>query len=215
LHRSPGKIVVIGASTGGVEALKVVLMGLPPDCPPTLITQHMPPRFTSAFAERLNRECPMTVSQALHDEIIEPGHVYIAPGSHHLELHRSGGRTTCRLSDGPPVSGHRPSVDVLFRSAARVAGKSAVGVILTGMGKDGAEGLLELRQAGGSTLGQNEETSLIYGMPRVAFERGGVMRQYPLGHVADGILDACEDTTDCSSRSGGVVDAAGGRERTL
>ena len=135
-----GRIVVIGASTGGVEALKAVLMGLPADCPPTLITQHMPPRFTAAFAERLNRECPMTVSQAVQDEIIEPGHVYIAPGSHHLELHRNGGRNTCRLSEAPPVSGHRPSVDVLFRSAARAAGKSAVGVILTGMGKDGAEG---------------------------------------------------------------------------
>jgi len=208
LHRAPGKIVVIGASTGGVEALKIVLMGLPTDCPPTLITQHMPPRFTSAFAERLNRECPMTVSQAVHDEVIEPGHVYIAPGSHHLELVRSGGRNICRLSDAPPISGHRPSVDVLFRSAARAVGKSAVGVILTGMGKDGAEGLLELRQAGGLTVGQNEETSLIYGMPRVAFERGGVMRQYPLGQVADAILDACEDATDRGSHSGGAVDAA-------
>ncbi len=207
-HRSSGKIVVIGASTGGVEALKVVLMGLPPDCPPTLITQHMPPRFTSAFAERLNRECPMTVSQAVHDEIIEPGHVYIAPGSHHLELHRNAGRNICRLSDAPPVSGHRPSVDVLFRSAARAAGKSAVGVILTGMGKDGAEGLLELRQAGAETLGQNEETSLIYGMPRVAFERGAVMRQHALAHIADAILDACDNAPDRSSRPGGVVDAA-------
>jgi two-component system, chemotaxis family, protein-glutamate methylesterase/glutaminase len=207
-HRSAGKIVVIGASTGGVEALKVVLMGLPPDCPPTLITQHMPPRFTSAFAERLNRECPMTVSQAVHDEVIEPGHVYIAPGSHHLELHRNGGRNICRLSDAPPVSGHRPSVDVLFRSAARAAGKSAVGVILTGMGKDGAEGLLELRQAGAETLGQNEETSLIYGMPRVAFERGAVMRQHALAHMADAILDACDNAPDRSSRPGGVVDAA-------
>ena len=207
-HRVPGRIVVIGASTGGVEALKVVLMGLPPDCPPTLITQHMPPRFTAAFAERLNRECPMTVSQAVQDEIIEPGHVYIAPGSHHLELHRNGGRNICRLSEAPPVSGHRPSVDVLFRSAARAAGKSAVGVILTGMGKDGAEGLLEMRQAGAVTLGQNEESSLIYGMPRVAFERGGVMRQHALAHMSDAILDACEDAPDRSSRPGSAVDAA-------
>jgi two-component system, chemotaxis family, protein-glutamate methylesterase/glutaminase len=207
-HRSSGKIVVIGASTGGVEALKVVLMGLPADCPPTLITQHMPPRFTAAFAERLNRECPMTVSQACHDQVIEQGHVYIAPGSHHLELYRSGGHNICRLSDAPAVSGHRPSVDVLFRSAARVAGKSAVGVILTGMGKDGAEGLLELRQAGAATLGQNEETSLIYGMPRVAFERGGVVRQCALAHISEAILDACEDPTDRSGRSGGVVNAA-------
>lgn len=203
-----GKIVVIGASTGGVEALKVVLMGLPPDCPPTLITQHMPPRFTAAFAERLNRECPMTVSQAVHDEVIEAGHVYIAPGSHHLELHRSGGRHICRLSEAPPVSGHRPSVDVLFRSAARAVGKSAVGVILTGMGKDGAEGLLEMRQAGAVTLGQNEETSLIYGMPRVAFERGGVMRQHALANISDAILDACDGEPDRSGRASGVVDAA-------
>jgi two-component system, chemotaxis family, protein-glutamate methylesterase/glutaminase len=207
-HRVPGRIVVIGASTGGVEALKVVLMGLPPDCPPTLITQHMPPRFTAAFAERLNRECPMTVSQAVQDELIEPGHVYIAPGSHHLELHRNGGRNICRLSEAPPVSGHRPSVDVLFRSAARAAGKSAVGVILTGMGKDGAEGLLEMRQAGAVTLGQNEESSLIYGMPRVAFERGGVIRQHALAHMSDAILDACEDAPDRSSRPGSAVDAA-------
>jgi two-component system, chemotaxis family, protein-glutamate methylesterase/glutaminase len=206
-HRPGGKIVAIGASTGGVEALKVVLMGLPPDCPPTLITQHMPPRFTAAFAERLNRECPMTVSQAMHDEIIEPGHVYIAPGSHHLELHRSAGRDTCRLSEAPPVSGHRPSVDVLFRSVARAAGRSAVGVILTGMGKDGAEGLLEMRQAGATTLGQNEESSLIYGMPRVAFERGGVMRQYALAQMSDAILDACDGAPDRSGRSG-VVAAA-------
>jgi two-component system chemotaxis response regulator CheB len=203
---SSNKIVFIGASTGGVEALKVVLMGLPPDCPPTLITQHMPPRFTAAFAERLNRECPMTVSQAMHDEIIEPGHVYIAPGSHHLEIQRSGGRNICRLSDSPAVSGHRPSVDVLFRSAARTTGKSAVGVILTGMGKDGAEGLLEMRQAGAATLGQNEETSLIYGMPRVAFERGGVMRQHALAHISDAILDACDGAPDRSGR--GVVNAA-------
>jgi two-component system chemotaxis response regulator CheB len=206
-HRPGGKIVMIGASTGGVEALKVVLMGLPPDCPPTLITQHMPPRFTAAFAERLNRECPMTVSQAIHDEVIEPGHVYIAPGSHHLELHRSGGRDICKLSDGAPVSGHRPSVDVLFRSAARAAGRSAVGVILTGMGKDGAEGMLEMRQAGAITLGQNEESSLIYGMPRVAFERGGVMRQHALAQMSDAILDACDGAPDRSGRSG-VVDAA-------
>ncbi len=206
--RPTKKIVVIGASTGGVEALKTLLMGLPPDCPPTLITQHMPPRFTATFAERLNRECPMTICQATHDEVIEPGHVYIAPGSHHLELHRNGTRNVCRLSDGPMVSGHRPSVDVLFRSAARVAGKSAVGVILTGMGKDGAEGLLELRQAGGTTLGQDEESSLIYGMPRVAFERGAVMRQHALAQMPDAILDACDDTAECSSGATSAVDAA-------
>jgi two-component system, chemotaxis family, protein-glutamate methylesterase/glutaminase len=208
-RQSTEKILFIGASTGGVEALKVVLMGLPADCPATLITQHMPPRFTAAFAERLDRECPMTISEARHDEIIEPGHVYIAPGSHHLELVRNGTRNICRLSDGPPVSGHRPSVDFLFHSAARVVGKKAVGVILTGMGKDGAEGLLELRQAGATTLGQDEESSLIYGMPRVAFERGAVMRQCSLAHMADAILDALdEDATAGAARSTSRINAA-------
>jgi two-component system chemotaxis response regulator CheB len=189
---SNDKIVVIGASTGGVEALKVVLMGLPSDCPPVLITQHMPPRFTAAFAERLNRECPMAVSEAVHNETIEPGHVYIAPGSHHLQIGRHNGRNVCVLSDGPPVSGHRPSVDVLFHSAAQAASAIAVGVILTGMGKDGAEGMLELRKAGVHTLGQDEQSSLIYGMPRAAFERGAVVKQFSLVRMADAILDVCE-----------------------
>jgi len=188
---SGDKIVLIGASTGGVEALKAVLMGLPGDCPPILITQHMPPRFTAAFAERLNRECPMTVSEARQDDVVEQGHVYIAPGSHHLELVRKGTGFACAINDGPPVSGHRPSVDVLFRSGVRSAGAKAVGVILTGMGKDGADGLVELRRSGAVTIGQDEATALIYGMPRVAFERGGVAKQLPLSHVADAILDAC------------------------
>jgi two-component system, chemotaxis family, protein-glutamate methylesterase/glutaminase len=190
-RRLSDKIVFVGASTGGVEALKALLLGLPADCPPVLITQHMPPRFTSGFAQRLDRECPMKVSEAVDDEVIEPGHAYIAPGSHHLEIERQGSRNICRLSDGATVSGHRPSVDVLFRSAARVVGKKAVGAILTGMGKDGAEGLLELRRAGAMTFGQDEGSSLIYGMPRVAFERGAVMRQYSLEHMAEAILDAC------------------------
>ncbi|MCW5692853.1 MAG: chemotaxis response regulator protein-glutamate methylesterase [Pseudolabrys sp.] len=188
------RLVAIGASTGGVEALKKVLMQLPAECPPIVITQHMPPRFTAAFAERLNRECPMKVSEATHNEVIEAGHVYIAPGSHHLEVVRAGNEYRCTLSDSAPVSGHRPSVDVLFRSVAKVAGKAAVGSILTGMGKDGAEGLLAMRQAGAYTLGQDEASALIYGMPRVAFERGAVMRQVSLSHMAEAILDACDGT---------------------
>jgi two-component system chemotaxis response regulator CheB len=191
LGRATGKIICIGASTGGVEALKIVLMNLPPDCPPVLITQHMPARFTPAFARRLDGECPMTVCEASHNQRIEPGHVYIAPGSHHMELARSGNYFMCTLNDSAPVSGHRPSVDVLFRSAARVAGSITVAAILTGMGKDGAEGMLELRQARGITLGQDEGSSLVYGMPRVAFERGGVMRQHSLNDIADAIIDAC------------------------
>ena len=200
--RSTNKIVMIGASTGGVEALKVVLMHLPATCPPILVAQHMPPRFTAAFAERLNRECPMKVSEAIDNETIEPNHVYIAPGSHHLELVSKMGQYRCRLNDGPTVSGHRPSVDVLFRSAARAAGRHAVGVILTGMGRDGAEGLLEMRQAGATTLGQDEHSSLIYGMPRAAFERGAVMRQSSLTHMANAILDACDAETPTSPARG-------------
>lgn len=196
------KIVVIGASTGGVEALKVVLMGLPAECPPVLITQHMPPRFTGAFAERLNRECPMKVSEARHNDVVEPHHVYIAPGSHHLELTRVGNGFRCTLHDGPPVSGHRPSVDVLFRSAARAAAGRAVAVILTGMGKDGAEGMYELRQAGAFTIGQDEASSLVYGMPRAAHERGGVIRQVPLARVADVIMEACAAGTAAAKVSG-------------
>ncbi|WP_342361714.1 chemotaxis response regulator protein-glutamate methylesterase [Terrarubrum flagellatum] len=201
LNRSTGKIIVIGASTGGVEALKVVLMGLPSDCPPIVITQHMPPRFTTAFAQRLNRECPMEVSEAVHEEFIEPGHAYIAPGSHHLELTRIGGRFACSLNLSPPVSGHRPSVDVLFRSAARIAPQACIGVILTGMGKDGAEGMLELRQAGAITLGQDEESALIYGMPRVAFERGAVMKQHSLTQMADAIIRACEPESRMAAKA--------------
>jgi two-component system chemotaxis response regulator CheB len=195
IYRPNGKIVVIGASTGGVEALKEVLMGLPEKCPPILITQHMPPRFTAAFAERLNRECPMTVSEAQHDDVVEPNHVYIAPGGHHLKLVKHGARFLCQLSDDAPVTGHRPSVDVLFSSAARAAGKNIVASILTGMGKDGAEGMLELRNVGAFTLGQDEASSLVYGMPKAAFEKGGVMQQHPLSHMAEAILDACESTS--------------------
>jgi two-component system chemotaxis response regulator CheB len=191
---STQKIVFVGASTGGVEALMQLLLGLPADCPPVLVTQHMPERFTLSFANRLNNECAMRVVEAAHNQPVEAGYVYIAPGAHHLEIWRNGSRLACRLHDGEPVSGHRPSVDVLFRSAARIVGANAVGVILTGMGKDGAEGLLEIRQAEGATLGQDEASSLIYGMPRAAFDRGAVMRQYPLGSMADAILDVCRET---------------------
>ena len=192
---------MIGASTGGVEALKVVLMDLPSDCPPILVTQHMPARFTGAFARRLDNECPMRVSEAVHNERIEPGHVYIAPGSHHLELARSGNHFVCSLHDAAPVSGHRPSVDVLFRSAARVAGSTTIGVILTGMGKDGAEGMYELRQSRGTTLGQDEASSLVYGMPRAAFERGAVMRQFSLHEMGDAIIEACCEPAHASMRA--------------
>jgi two-component system chemotaxis response regulator CheB len=201
LDRQTGKILMIGASTGGVEALKTLLMDLPPDCPPTLVTQHMPVRFTAAFANRLNRECPMAVCEATDRQRVEPGCVYIAPGgARHLELAREGTAWICRLTEAAPVCGHRPSVDVLFRSGARVAGPKAIGVILTGMGKDGAEGLLELRKAGAHTLGQDEASSLIYGMPRVAFERGAVERQFPLTELAGAIVDRCSDRPTVGAR---------------
>ena len=183
----------IGASTGGVEALKEVLMGLPADCPPILITQHMPPRFTAAFAERLNRECPMTVSEASHDDASSPAMSISRPAriTSSLRSQRQQFRVpVVRRTRRCP--GHRPSVDVLFpvRGAHRRAHRRSAS-ILTGMGKDGAEGMLELRQAGAITLGQDEASSLIYGMPRAAFERGAVMRQHPLSQMADAILDAC------------------------
>lgn len=162
------KILCIGASTGGTEAIKEVLMTMPADCPGIVITQHMPPGFTRSFAERLNKLCAITVREAQGGERVLPGHAFIAPGDSHLLLQRSGANYMTQLSDAEPVNRHRPSVDVLFHSAAQCAGKNAVGVILTGMGKDGAQGLLEMRQAGASTLAQDEASCVVYGMPREA-----------------------------------------------
>jgi two-component system, chemotaxis family, protein-glutamate methylesterase/glutaminase len=185
-----GRIVAIGASTGGVEALVAVLSEFPVDCPPTVITQHMPANFTRSLAQRLNRICPPEVSEALDGERLEQGHVYLAPGGEaHLEV--VGARIPrCRLSASEPVNGHRPSVDVLFASVGAAVGGRAVGVILTGMGRDGAAGLLAMRQAGARTLGQNEASSVVYGMPKVAFEIGAVERQLPLALLGREILAA-------------------------
>lgn len=184
------KIIAIGASTGGVEALITVLRGFPADCPPTVITQHMPANFTRSFADRLDRLCKPTVSEATDRAPLARGHVYIAPGGqYHLEVQRRVDGFETRLRDGDPVSGHRPSVDVLMSSVARAVGRDAVGVILTGMGRDGAHGLLQMRQAGARTIGQNEASSLIYGMPRVAFEVGAVEKQVHLTRISQEILD--------------------------
>jgi two-component system chemotaxis response regulator CheB len=185
------KLIAIGASTGGVEALKAVLMLFPEDVPPIVIAQHMPERFTAAFARRLDSECRMRVHEAAHDQPIERGNAYIAPGGHHLEVARRGSGLVCALNDGPLVSGHRPSVDALFHSVARVVAPRAVGAILTGMGRDGANGLLAMRRAGCITLGQDEGTALIYGMPRVAFEIGAVESQHGLFDISEAILNAC------------------------
>ena len=182
-----GKVVAIGASTGGVEALIEVLSHFPRNCPPTVIVQHMPPSFTSSFAQRLDRLCAPTVTEADSGNLLAPGHIYLAPGGHHLEL-VGAGALRCRVTDAEKVSGHRPSVDVLFHSVARVVGARAVGVILTGMGSDGAAGLLAMRRGGADTLGQDEVTSVVYGMPRVAYECGAVAQQSPLSRLSELIL---------------------------
>jgi two-component system chemotaxis response regulator CheB len=191
-HFSPnGRIVAIGSSTGGVEALTTILSRYPANCPPTLITQHMPAVFTRSFAERLNRACAAQVAEAFDGAPLETGRVYIAPGgAAHLEV-AGLGALSCQVRAGDLVSGHRPSVDVLFASAAQRAGPMGVGVILTGMGRDGAQGLLAMRRAGARTLGQDEQSCVVYGMPRAAAELGAVERQTSIDRMADAILDTC------------------------
>jgi two-component system, chemotaxis family, protein-glutamate methylesterase/glutaminase len=182
------KIVAIGSSTGGVEALIAVLQKFPRNCPPTVITQHMPPTFTKSFAERLNRLCAPVVEEATDGARLEIGKIYLAPGGdRHLQVSNASA-PCCRLVERPPVNGHRPSVDVLFDSVAELAGRNAVGVILTGMGRDGASGLLKMRHAGARTVGQNEKTCVVYGMPRVAHELGAVEHQLPLTSIGEEIL---------------------------
>ncbi|HUW81061.1 MAG TPA: chemotaxis response regulator protein-glutamate methylesterase [Acidocella sp.] len=184
-----GRIVAIGSSTGGVEALITILQKFPANCPPTIISQHMPATFTRSFAERLNKLCLAEVSEAVDGVPLKTGHVYLAPGSAHLEL---VGVTAphIKLSETERVNGHRPSVDVMFASVLRCVGNRAIGVILTGLGRDGAEGLLALRQAGAETIGQDEASSVVYGMPKVAFEIGAVARQLPLERIAERVLMA-------------------------
>jgi two-component system, chemotaxis family, protein-glutamate methylesterase/glutaminase len=182
------KVVAIGASTGGTEALKLVLEGLPADAPGIVIVQHMPELFTRAFANRLNSTCQITVKEAEANDTVIRGRALIAPGNHHLLLRRSGARYFVDIKDGPLVCRHRPSVDVLFRSAARYAGKNAVGVILTGMGDDGARGLLEMKQAGAATIAQDEATCVVFGMPKEAIKAGAVDKVVPLHSVAGAIL---------------------------
>ena len=187
-----GRIIAIGSSTGGVEALISILSHFPVNCPPTLITQHMPSSFTKSFAARLDKLCAPTVTEATDGVPILRGHIYLAPGDAHLEMVYAK-ELCCRLSGAPPVNGHRPSVDVMFSSVLRTVGKKAIGVILTGMGRDGAEGLLALRQAGGETIGQDEASCVVYGMPKVAFEIGAVARQLPLDKIAPYLLLTCND----------------------
>ena len=177
------KIIAIGASTGGTEAIKEILQELQPDMPGILIAQHIPSVFSSAFAKRMNLCSPMTVVEAVDGQQVLSGHVYIAPGDKHLLLTRDGARYRCQLNDGPPVNRHKPSVDVLFRSVAQSAGKNAIGVILTGMGADGARGLGEMQEAGSVTIAQDENSSVVWGMPGEAVKRGAAQKVISLDQI--------------------------------
>ena len=186
--RTTDRLIAIGASAGGTEALRVVLEGLPADAPAVVITQHLPATFSTAFAERLDRHSAMAVREASDGEAVLPGHAYLPPGGKHLRVIRDGARWRCRIDDGPPVNRHKPAVDVLFQSVAQSAGANAIGVILTGMGDDGARGLLQLRQAGAPTLVQDEATSVVWGMPGAAFKLGAAEEQLPLEKIAERLL---------------------------
>ncbi len=185
------KVVAVGASTGGTEALREFLMAMPENAPGIVIVQHMPEKFTAAFAQRLNGLCRITVKEAEDNETLIPGKALIAPGNFHMLLKRSGARYYVEVREGPLVSRHRPSVDVLFRSTARYAGQNAVGVIMTGMGDDGAKGLLEMKMAGSITFGQDEESCVVYGMPKEAVKLNAVQRVLPLDALAGAVINAC------------------------
>ncbi|HZX32525.1 MAG TPA: chemotaxis response regulator protein-glutamate methylesterase [Rhodocyclaceae bacterium] len=184
------KVIFVGASTGGTEAIKQFLLDMPADCPPILIVQHMPESFTASFARRLDSLCSPRVIESQGNERVENGTVYIAPGHSHMQIRKVSGGYVTELLSTPPVNRHRPAVDVLFDSAADVVGKQAFGVILTGMGKDGARGLLRMRQAGARTFGQDEASCVVYGMPREAFLIGAVEEQYCLNEIARRVLTA-------------------------
>lgn len=185
------KVVAIGASTGGTEALRVFLETLPMDTPGMVIVQHMPEHFTTSFAKRLDDLCRVSVKEAQDNDTVIRGRVLIAPGNYHTLLKRSGARYYVEVREGPLVCRHRPSVDVLFRSTARYAGRNAVGVIMTGMGDDGARGMLEMKEAGAYTFAQNEDTCVVFGMPQEAIKRGAVNSVLPLEAIADAVLRRC------------------------
>jgi two-component system chemotaxis response regulator CheB len=201
--RTTDRIIAIGASTGGTEAIKEVLIKLPADTPGIVIAQHIPKAFSTPFARRMDACCQMTVYEAEDGQQILPGHVYIAPGDRHLLVVRDGARYVCRLDDGQPVNRHKPSVDVLFRSVAQQAGRNAIGAILTGMGKDGAAGLKEMREAGSPTIAQDEATSVVWGMPREAVAIGAAVHVLGLHEVA-GKLRALADSMDVTRSSAAV-----------
>ncbi len=185
---STEKLIIVGASTGGTEAIRELLQPLPPDSPGIMIAQHMPAGFTHSFAQRLHGLCRIAVSEAVHGERILPGHAYIAPGGFHLSLTRSGANYVALVDQAPPVNRHRPSIDVLFDSAAQHAGKNAIGVILTGMGRDGAEGLLRMHRAGAYTLAQDEASCVVFGMPREAIALGAANEVVPMQEMSQRVM---------------------------
>ncbi len=195
---STEKIIFIGASTGGTEATKEVLMNLPPDCPAVVITQHMPPGFTKSYAARLDGLCRVRVAEARDGERILPGHAYIAPGGFHLSVERSGANYIARVRDGEPVNRHKPSVEVLFKSAARVVGPNALGLMLTGMGADGAAAMREMRDAGSYNLVQDEATCVVFGMPREAIAAGAAHEVLPLTQIAPRLIERLRSTAGVS-----------------
>jgi two-component system, chemotaxis family, protein-glutamate methylesterase/glutaminase len=185
------KVVAVGASTGGTEALRLFLEAMPEDAPGIVIVQHMPENFTAAFAQRINSLCKITVKEGADGDTVFPGRAIIAPGNKHMLLKRSGARYYIEIKDGPLVSRHRPSVDVLFRSTARYAGKNAVGIIMTGMGDDGAKGMLEMHQAGAYTIAQDEKSCVVFGMPKEAINKGGVSKILPLTGIPAHLIRMC------------------------
>lgn len=189
--KTTNKIIAIGASTGGTEALKEVISRLPANAPPVVIVQHMPQNFTKAFADRLNSICQVQVKEAVDGEYLATGKVLIAPGNQHMEIRRSGINYYVTLFDGPMMFHQRPAVEILFNSVAKYAGQNAVGAILTGMGKDGAQGLLNMRQAGANTVAQDEKTSIVFGMPKEAIDIGAAQVVKPLQSIAQTLLDFC------------------------
>jgi two-component system chemotaxis response regulator CheB len=203
--RTTERIIAIGASTGGTEAIRVVLQALPADGPAVVIAQHIPAAFSGAFTHRMDTISAMSVCEPKDGQLIVPGHVYIAPGDRHLMVDRDGARYLCRLSAGPPVNRHRPSVDVLFRSVAQKAGPNAVAAILTGMGDDGARGLREMLDAGAATVAQDEASSVVWGMPGAAVRHGGVRQVLPLDRIAEALLRlavSAGDSADAGNRMG-------------
>jgi two-component system chemotaxis response regulator CheB len=186
--RTTDRLIAIGASAGGTEALRVVLEGMPADAPAVVLTQHLPATFSTPFAERLDRHSAMSVREASDGEAVLPGHAYLPPGGKHLRIIRDGARWRCRVDDGPAVNRHKPAVDVLFRSVAESAGANAIGAILTGMGDDGARGMLELKNAGAPTLVQDEATSVVWGMPGAAVKLGAAQETVPLERIAERLM---------------------------